>query len=142
MKKFNRYSEKEKVWGWITSGYEFIPTGFFRHIDDILSNPLVKMAVPNMDTMYDDVLDAEESCQQLADLEGDTHAEWHNYEIAIDNFNSSVANALYDSGWIRIGTFGNTIHFEGQSWAIGSKKEFLEDFAESRNMGWEFDKRK
>jgi hypothetical protein len=99
--------------GWITSHGEFYAVEQWKHFVEIAA------IVEDSPFEYDDLskcisghterIDSmRESCQETADREGNTHAEWHWYEMAGDDASEAIVKKAYESGWIRVGKNGMT----------------------------------
>jgi hypothetical protein len=121
------------MFGWITNKYEFLPTEPYGHLAHANESPYFEAIlhwIPDLHERKAEIDDIFQQCTATTNQEETTiNAEWHCYEMAEDDLDSEMADALYKSGWVRVGSWNKTLHFEGLGHIMADKKTWLEDFA-------------
>ena len=125
--------------GWITPSREFIPCDLFGHLAALLEHPELVKGVPQFDELWQGIENVKRGCAERGARDGDVHAEWHVVEYARDSATYEAMVALYDNGFVRVGTRATTLYFEGRPAALKGLYQFLKDFAENFDMGCVFE---
>jgi len=118
----------ENLYGWVLPSGEFVEIPFWRHREfvrgqeDVGSDPRIVAAEK-------DLQETEEYCQMLQEKEG--HGEWHDYEMEEGRLEDLIIRVAYDLGYIRVGSAGYTLMFEGERNAMVSKYARLQNLTES-----------
>lgn len=120
-----------KVTGWMCPNGEFVECDSMQHLAAVRSHPVFFRCVPEIERILDDLAETEEMCQDLADREGASNAEWHIYERKNDRAGSSIVRLMLDAGFIRVGSVAGDIHFEGRPNRLKSNYQLCKDFADS-----------
>lgn len=115
--------------GWLTPKGDFVKCDHYAHLDiarhpDVITIPRIAKLISELDKIHDD-------CSDHADREGSHNAEWHIYEMAMDDARVEIWKTLLNHGYIRIGEVDNELHFEGKPNHLKSKYQKCVDFADS-----------
>ena len=130
--------ESQSLFGWLSPSGKFFQTGMYNHVADVGKIPELKALIPWYDERADAVEHTREYCNNLS-RQGE-HPEWHCYEMAHYDFQTSVVKALYERGCLRVGDAGSgTLAFEGMPNVIKSMRQTAIEFAQSHNMDAEFE---
>lgn len=125
--------------GWITPTGRFVECDLHKHLEVASQDPEMSLCIKEL---LDHLESVREGCQELEDREGRWNAEWHCYEMAMDDAQESSIEILYESNFIRVGEFNDTFHFEGTSHAIKYLYQYCLDFAEGYGKSCQFFPRK
>lgn len=121
-----------KVGGWLCPNGEFMECALYRHIEIVLENPDFIKKVPKLGEIKSSLEDIRRDCHKRAAQEGShCHAEWHLYDMAVDDSRLVIRELLLDEGFIRVGSFDQEIYFEGRPSALKSQYQTCKDFADS-----------
>ena len=127
------------VTGWMTPSGKFLMCGMYMHLSQALDFPEIKQALGDWGEQSDARLTQVMAGCQDAIAHGE-HPEWHSYEMASDSVQYKLREKLLKAGFLRVGTMGNSIHFEGKPHAIKNLFQKCKDFAEGHGMGYVFEK--
>jgi hypothetical protein len=120
-----------KISGWLTPSGEFVKCELYEHLSVVVENPVFIAQVPEIDSLLQELYDCESYCQEMSEREGSGNAEWHRYEMLQDGMSCKIRCLLLDAGFIRVGEYKNSIHFEGRPNHLKSKHQMCVDFADS-----------
>ena len=124
------------VFGWITPQKEFIDCGRFEHLE-VLSKHESMCNRPEIAELISSAEEAERGCQALVDA--GEHGEWHSYEMALDDVKDAVWKLAMEEGYVRVCSDGSTIHFEMNTNVMPDMRQFCVDFADDRQMAYQFE---
>ena len=131
----------KKYFGWITPTGKFIETEPYNHLKDIAENDAFDDEIKEKSRqMTSDLEKIELKCGAQEVTEG--FGEWHIYEIARSDCRTEIIELFYEKKYVRVGSTGDTIHFELSRNALNRHRHFCKDFTESRGMEFEFEIRK
>lgn len=117
--------------GWLTPKREFIEAPLYRHMGLISSDE--RMQPEKVKSLLTYLKEIEKECNEIAEKDGNHNAEWHIYEIAMDNAAYKIWNILMDEGYMRISNKDDIIYFEGKSWVIKKNFDYCKEWALSFN---------
>jgi hypothetical protein len=125
--------------GWMTPTGNFIECQTYCHFSAILKHEELSAALEGWgETKRLELIRIYQGCQDLVNR--GEHPEWHCYEMAEDDIKYEARIKLLRKGFLRVGTKGNTLYFEGKSHGIKKLFQTAKDFAENHGMDYEFEK--
>ena len=101
----------KNVTGWLTPSGDFISCSSYNH-HNIVTDPRIRQWIWEWAEWLEDIESSEAGCKELK-AEGE-HPEWHNYEMACSSIGSKMCQAMKQRGFLRVGTMGDQLHFEGK----------------------------
>ena len=104
--------------GWIAPTGEQLGTNSFGHIDGAIQWDVALQAIPAINELMDDVRAAQDACLDLEKREGSTNAEWHTYEMAMDDARGKIHELMMAVGFLRIGVSPGSEVMEAQGLAV------------------------
>jgi hypothetical protein len=115
----------KELYGWITPNGQFVETRFYQHIEQLIKkDPNVPDdIICQYERMMDDVSEAEEDCAE----EG---GGWHNIEMWMNDEKLEITRNLYKIGYVRVGSNGKHLHFQGLPKYLTKWKTKCEDVTE------------
>jgi len=123
--------------GWITPRRNFFDCAPYEHIEAIGKYEELRKAVDDYDELSTELEAIRNGCQ-ISEDEGD-HPEWHVHEYEQIKTGDKMRKALLDKGFVRVGSKGNTLHFECRN-ISAQMIQFCKDFAsEEYSMDYEFE---
>jgi len=109
--------------GWVTNKGEIIECKVFEHFD--ADNDIIQSIWREYENKLDDI---SSDCNFLIDT--GEHPEWHNYEIAEDEFKYEATHRLYKMGFLRLGNYGTQIAVSGYEEWIEQHKYVLKKLSD------------
>jgi hypothetical protein len=115
--------------GWITPKREFIESPNNRHMslvssDERMQPDKVKEIVYDLDRL-------EKECAEYGRQHGNHNAEWHRYEMAMDDAVYEIWDILMNCGYIRICGKDDLIYFECSKNTIKEQFNYCKEWADS-----------
>lgn len=123
-----------KVTGWLTPAGEFIQCKMYEHMELVKTNPVFIQFEPKIQAVLDNLERLEKQCQEDAEREGNSNAEWHLYEMASDRAPDEIWQLLLNRGFIRVGESDDSLHFEGRPNHIKKQHQICKDLADSYEL--------
>lgn len=99
------------IYGWLDPSGQMHECDILGHVKLLEKLSIGKSIV---EAVKQEILDATRACEELEQLEGRIHAEWHVVEILESDFLYNVYEGAYEVGFLRVGSIGSELHFEGR----------------------------
>lgn len=132
---------RKSVYGWLTPAGEFLPCSVLGHIQVVLTDETMRQ-IANVEQYEAELAAIKASCQESAEREGRSNAEWHVYKMATDDAHAAMLHHLFAAKFLRVVTIDDdTITFEGTPGGIVQLFQKAKDLAEEHGMFAVFERR-
>src|SRR5690606_1954499 len=108
----------EDFTGWITPDGTRVKCSQWEHTEIGAKHPLLRAFLPHIEAWEGSAEKVRAACQEVAELEGSIHAEWHNYDMACQDLCGKIWRALVEVGCVRVVSRPGVLFVNGKTTAI------------------------